>query len=144
MSVAEAKSSTNGVIRIARKGIVKFAFGEDGDEFPVDVRLVYDAWREVDWQLRNEKGELPSDKWVEHGQNRVAFVQNVVNNAYALLTSKDGVDREIPQVSGAEAIAFIDFVYEEVEKVHNFFSPKKDEPSSSPASQPEVRINFSQ
>lgn len=139
MSVAEAKQNLNGVIRIARKGIVKFAFGDDGDEFPVDVRIVYDAWREVDWQLRNEKGELPNDKWVEHGQNRIRFVQAIVNDAYAVI----GV-AEIPQVSGTEAVAFIDRVYEEVEKAHNFFSPKKDEPSSLPANQPEVRINFSQ
>lgn len=138
MSVVEAKPSTNGVVRIARKGIVKFAFGEEGDEFSVDVRVIYDAWTEIDWQLRNEKGELPTDKRVEHGQNRIRFVQAVVNDAYAA----NGL-AAIPEVSGSEAIAFIDRVVEEVEKIHNFFSPKKDEPSSLPAS-PEMRINFSQ
>lgn len=143
MSVVEAKQNLNGVIRISRKGVVKFAFGEEGDEFPVDVRVVYDAWREVDWQLRNDKGELPNDKWVEHGQNRIKFVQEIVNGAYQVLMM-DGQPREVPEVSGSEAVAFIDRVYEEVEKAHNFFSPKKDEPSSSPGNQPEVRINFSQ
>lgn len=138
MNAIETKPSMNGTVKIARRGIAKFEFVE-GETFAVDVIAIYDEWYEIDWLFRDEKGVLPRDKYNEHGQNRLNFVQGVVNDAYATL---DG--RQPPMLTRAEAEAFIVEIGRLAGELRNFFSPKKDESSSLPESSEGTRINFSQ
>lgn len=144
VAVSEPHTSTNGIIRIPKRGRAKFQFGDDDASEPVidvDVIEVYDAWSEIEWVLRDKEGVLPNDKINEHGQNRLNFVQAVVNDAYAKVASKPAV----PTISRAEAEAFIVEVSRKAKELRDFFLLKKDDPSSAPASTaPETEIRFSQ
>ncbi len=136
--------STNGVVKIARRGRAKFQFGDDDQPFEVDVLAVYDQWYVVNWQLRDidEKGDgvVPNDKQDEFGQNRLNFAQAVVNSAYE--SQQLGA---APVLCRAEAEAFIDEISKKAAELRNFTVSKKDTPSSQPDSTGEsARINFSQ
>lgn len=48
-------SEGNGVIRIGRKGRKKFAFGDDGQPFEVDVVRVFQQWIEIDDGFRPDE-----------------------------------------------------------------------------------------
>ncbi len=125
MQATEVKPSTNGVFKIARRGRIKIEFeGSDGP-FEIDVIEVYDQWVEMDWLLRDKEGELPMAKWNEHGQNRLNFVQAVVNDAYAK------IGKAPPTLTRHEAQAFIVHIQQEVATLRDFLSPKKEETSSS-------------
>ena len=128
--------SKNGVIKIGKKGRLKFQFDEAFEPFEVDAVAVFDAWFEVDWALREADGSLPNNKLNEHGQNRLAFVQGIINDAYAAM----GVTSP-PVISRGEAEAFIVEILKEVQALRDFFSPKKDEPGSSPGT---TEVRFSQ
>lgn len=141
MTDTQTKPSMNGVIRLnlPHRGRKKFSFSDDeNDFFEVDVVAVYDAWYEVEWQLRDAEGRLPNDKWDEHGQNRLNFVQAVVNDAYARQ------QKEAPTLSRGEAEAFIMAIQKEASVLRNFFSPKSEERSSPPADSLESADRFSQ
>lgn len=133
--------SMNGVLKVHKRGRAKFQFGDDEPVIELDVIEVYDQWVEVLWALRDAEGKLPNDKVNEYGKNRQDFVQAVVNTAYGLIAEKP----PIPNVSRAEAEQFIKLVEEAAEELRNFTSPKKDAPSSAPASTaPAEEIRFSQ
>ncbi len=135
--------SANGVVKISRRGLAKFQFGDDDAPFEVDVLAVYDQWYVVNWQLRviDEKGDgvVPTDKQDEYGQNRQTFAQAVVNSAYE--SQKLGA---APVLSRAEAEAFIDEISKKAAELRNFTFAKKDTPSSPQESTDQERINFSQ
>lgn len=137
MTVTEPHTSMNGVIKIQRRGIVKIEFDAADGPIGLDVIAVYDQWSEIDWQLRDKDGVLPNDKADEYGQNRLNFVQAVVNDGYA------AIGKAAPLLTRAEAFAFIEAIREEAKKLLNFTSPKKETPSS-PQENTDARINFSQ
>jgi hypothetical protein len=137
MNATETKPSMNGVVKISRRGRIKIEFDEADGPFEVDVIEVYDQWHEIDWQLRDEKGNLSHDKQNEWGENRRRFVQSIVNDGYKKL------DKNAPEISRAEAEAFIFEIITKAAELRSFFSPKKEETSSSLPSS-ETRINFSQ
>ena len=142
VAVKEPHTSTNGVIRIAKRGLAKFQFGDEDSTEPVltlDVISVYDQWAEMEWLLRDKDGVLPNDKINEHGQNRLDFVQGIVNDAYGKIAEKPPV----PTITRAEAEAFIVEVSRKAKELRDFFVPKKDEPSSVPINT-ETEIRFSQ
>lgn len=144
MSTLEAtKPSLNGVLRLRKRGRVKFQLDDNDPVFELDVIEVYDQWVEVDWQLRETvdgvEGLLPSSKQNEYGQNRLNFVQAIINDAYAAMEGA----RTAPTLSRAEAEEFVELIREEAKKLRNFTEPKKESPSSSPENSGE-RINFSQ
>ena len=139
MNAVDAKPSANGTIKLGRRGWAKIQLDDDSPVFNVDVIAVYDLWYEIDWALRDKEGVLPNDKQNEHGQNRLNFVQQIFAEAYA----KIGHDSEVPQLSRADAENFIAKIREEAAKLRDFFSPKKDTPSSSPEST-QTEIRFSQ
>jgi hypothetical protein len=135
--------SANGVVRISRRGIAKFQFGDDDAPFEVDVIAVYDAWQTIMWSHLelNDKGEgiLPNSKIEEYGQVRLDFVQSVVNTAYQRLGGSP------PDLSRAEAEAFLNEIAAQKEVLRNFTGSKKETPSSAPESTGDSeRINFSQ
>ena len=129
------KPSVNGVIKLNRRGLAKFQFGDDEPIFEVDVIAVYDSWYEIEWQLRDADGVLPVAKWNEHGQNRLNFVQAVVNDAYG------PTGKGAPTLTRGEAESFIAAITEEAAKLRNFTKPKTEEKPSSPES---TEIRFSQ
>ena len=144
MNATEVKPSLNGVIKLSRRGLVKFQFEDDQPVFAVDVLAVYDAWHEVNWQLRilDEQGMgiVPNDKQDEFGQNRLNFVQATVNDAYARLEMPVAA----PQLTRAEAEAFIEEITKKAAELRNFTYGKKDTPSLPQESTDNQRINFSQ
>ena len=135
----QAKPSVNGSVKIMRRGRVKFQIGEGEPEITLDVIEIYDQWFEIDWALRDAEGVLPVAKANEHGQNRLNFVQALVNDAYA----RQHKDAPVPTLCRAEAEQFIMEVKRQAEELRNFFAPKKEPPSSVPENS-EERVNFSQ
>lgn len=135
--------SANGVIKITRRGVAKFQFGDDDAPFSIDILAVYDQWYVVNWQLRviDEKGDgvVPTDKQDEFGQNRLDFVQGLVNSAY----ESQGLGNA-PVLCRAEAEAFIEEVGKQAMELRNFTFGKKEPPSSPQESTDQARINFSQ
>ncbi len=130
------KSLENGVVRIARKGLVKFAFG-DGPEFQIDVIAVYDEWWQADASMRTD-GKLPTDKQVAWNETRRAFVQNIA--AQAARKSDPACDWK-PALSMAEVGEFMARLNDEVEKLRPFFAPTAGVPPSSPEN---TGLRFSQ
>ena len=53
-------SANNGIIRIGRKGIAKFAFGSDGEPFEVDVVVAFQRWIEI--ELLKGRGRSPQSR----------------------------------------------------------------------------------
>lgn len=136
--------SVNGVIKIAKRSLMKFQFGEDEPAIVLDVIEISDMWHEINFALRvlqDEMWVLPSNKVNEFAINRLNFVQGVVNDAYA---SQHG-DRLAPTLTRIEAEEFIRLVQEATDELRNFTSRKGDETSSAPENTEAGRgINFSQ
>lgn len=128
-------SANNGVIKITRRSLMKFQFGDDQPVLEFDVIAVADQWHEVNFALRvleNDMWVLPPNKTEEYAVNRLNFVQ-------ALVDTTDGT----ATLTRIEAEEFIRRVYEEAEKLRNFTSPKTAETSSVLESTERVS-NFSQ
>ncbi len=150
MQATETKPSTNGVVRLRRRGRVKFQFeDDDATRFEIDVIEVYDQWHEIDWAHREQRNDadgkesgwfIPNAKWNEYCQDRLNFVQAIVNDAYAKLNPP----QPAPVLCRAEAEEFIHQITEEANKLRDFTGPKNQDPSSSSPDKPEMRINFSQ
>lgn len=140
----EPHTSTNGVVRINKRGLAKFQFGEDDADPPepvltLDVIAIYDAWYPVEWALRDKEGVLTPDKQDEYGQSRLDFVQSVVNDAYKAASA----DAPVPQITRAEAEMFLAEIVKKTRELRDFFSPRSETPSSSPGSSG-AEIRFSQ
>lgn len=128
-------SQDNGVIRIGRKGRIKFAFGED-EPFEVDVIEVHDSWYATDQQYRDEKGDIPVEQTLVYHEAERAFVQNIVNACY-----QDGKHTQPPVLTHAEAMEFIAKVASEVAKLRDFFEVRLSDPHVSPE---RTAVRFSQ
>lgn len=112
-------SASNGVIRIGRKGLKKFAFGEDGAPFEVDVVVAFQKWVDIDRSLRSEDGNgdiLPEDMPSFHAA-AVGFVADVSGST----------------VTVAEALDFVARLREQYDELACFFHPKSPEKRGSPA-----------
>lgn len=115
-------SDDNGVIKIGRKGVKKFAFGEDGQPFEVDVVKAFQAWICLDDEFRpqeeDEKGDrpIPLSKMPDFHQAAVVFVKEV--SKY--------------DVTIAEALDFIARLREQYDELVNFFRPRSKEERDSP------------
>lgn len=121
-------SNTNGVIRIGRKGIKKFAFG-DGEPFDVDVVTTFHRWIAVDEALRepHEGNKIPAVELPNYNSAAQSFVQELSGT----------------EVTVAEALDFLARLREQYDDLADFFrakSPRKpDSPDSSAA-----ELQFSQ
>ncbi len=122
---------TNGVIRVGRKGIRKFAFGEDGTPFEVDVVVAFQAWIGIDdtFRERSDDRSIPTADMPEYHLAAFGFA-----SSYA------GDDKP---TSVAEALDFIARLRECYDEVAVFFQPRsRDEPDSPVTSGAELRFSM--
>lgn len=128
------------VLKVTKRSLRQFQFGDGEHVITLDVIEIADQWHEINFALRvleNDMWVLPPSKVNEFAVNRLNFVQGIVNDAYKEL--------EAPTLSRIEAEEFIRMVMEETEKLRNFTSRTKDEISSAPESTAEAPgVNFSQ
>lgn len=127
-------SANNGVIRIGRKGIKAFAFGEDGPSFKVDVVVAFQAWLSVDDSFRPEETPEGGDRLVSK-QDMPAYHQAAVSFVKEL----GGGD-----VTVAEALDFLARLREQYDELAVFFRPKlRDEQDSQDTSEGRSELRFS-
>lgn len=129
-------SASNGVIRIGRKGLKKFAFGEDGAPFEVDVVVVFQQWIMIDEEFRslNEDKSIPLAEMPRYHQAAVEFVEGLRKEP------KDAPDYKPVNVS--EALDFIARLREQWSELVDFFHPKsRPEPDSQDTSEVELRFS---
>ncbi len=110
-------SAANGIIRIGRKGTKKFAFGDDGPVFEVDVVTAFQAWVCIDEGFRNEEDDIPNEQMPEYHASAVRFVIGL-----------GGGDA----VTTAEALDFLARLREQYNEVAVFFRPRSREERDSP------------
>lgn len=128
-------SASNGVIRIGRKGLRKFAFGEDGAPFDVDVVTAIHHWLAIDDSFRppmpNEDGErnIPMERVPEYHQAAVGFVTGLSRQTH---TTPGQQPPPVPNVTVAEALDFIARLREQYDELATFFRPKSREKPDSP------------
>lgn len=120
-------SESNGVIRTKSKGRRKFAFGEDGAEFEVDVIKAYDEWIGIDGSFRNEKRLVPEEQLQAWKDAATAFAER--------LSGQTGLD-------GSTVLEFLALLQGEAIKLQDFFVVKYAEKPKSVDSL-ESRITFS-
>ena len=132
-------SNSNGVIRIGRKGRKKFAFGEEGKPFEVDVVEAWQQWVIIDDNFRPEADEdgarpIPTAEWPAYHQAAVAFAQGLATDLTQMT--------EPPAITIAEALDFIARLREEYDELAVFFHPKSRQERASPDTS-EVELRFS-
>ena len=128
-------SANNGVIRIGRKGLKKFAFGDDGTPFEVDVVVAFQQWVSIDDQFRERSGDrsiLTADM-PEYHKAATEFVKVWAANPATM---------EKPEITTAEALDFIARLREQYDEVAAFFQPKlRGEPELPDSSGAELRFS---
>jgi hypothetical protein len=115
-------STSNGVVRIARKGLKKFAFGDDGPPFEVDVVVAFQEWITIDEQFRPAEPDTDGNRLILTEQ-MAAYHQAAVNFVNRLT----GVDMRAGTpntVTTAEALDFIARLRECYDDYAVFFRPK--------------------
>lgn len=138
-------SSSNGVIRVGRKGRKKFAFGNDGAPFEVDVVVAFQEWIGVDdhFRERTEDRSIATADMPEYHRAAVEFVQRLATTA-PLSDTLDNTRVELvaPDITTAEALDFIARLREQYDELADFFVPKSREKRASPdTSESELRFS---
>jgi hypothetical protein len=133
-------SAGNGVIRIGRKGLKKFAFGEDGAPFEVDVVAAFQQWIGIDEQHRQTDGERKGSILSE---DYAAYHQAAVDFATGLTVKQGATVADIPDITIAEALDFIARLREQYDELVDFFRPKRPERDESPGTSG-VELQFSE
>lgn len=126
-------SENNGVIRVGRKGRKKFAFGEEGTPFEVDVVVAFQQWIAIDDTFRENQEDrtIPTADMEAYHQAALNFVVGLAGHN----SNTDGI-------STAEALDFIARLSEQYDEVSVFFRPKSlDEPESADTSAVEMRFS---
>ena len=129
----------DGVIRVGRKGRKKFAFGEDGEPFEVDVVVAFQEWVGIDEGFRdqNEDRSIHTADMAAYHQAAVEFVTGLAGPAGAATPSNP-----LPTITTAEALDFIARLREQYDELADFFQPRKREKVESPATS-EAGLRFS-
>lgn len=123
--------SENGVIRVGRKGRRKFAFGEDGQPFEVDVVVAFQEWIGIDEQFREQSEDriVATADMPAYHQAAVEFVSRLVGSTALDITT-------------AEALDFIARLRECYDEVAIFFRPRSREERDLPdTSVPAMRFS---
>ena len=124
-------SQNNGVIRVGRKGTKKFAFGEDGEPFEVDVVSAFQKWTELDDSYREKSDDrsiLMSD---------MQSYYNAAKNFVYMLSGDT-----IGTITIAEALEFLAKLKDEYSALTDFFRPRsRDEPDLPDSSGAELRFS---
>lgn len=133
-------ASSNGVIRIGRKGLKKFAIGEEDDPrklpvFEIDVVDAFQQWSLIVESFRsaepNESGEyvIEPGRTMEYNQAAVDFVEHL------------GGGNDITK---GEAFDFLARLREQYNELADFFRPKlREERGSLGTSEAQSRVQFS-
>lgn len=122
-------SANNGVIRIGRKGLKKFAIGEEDDPrklpaFEVDVVVAFQQWIGTDDEFRpiptdtSDDRSIPTADMPAYHNAAVSFVEG--------LGAGSGI-------TTAEALDFIARLREQYDELAVFFRPKSREERVLPA-----------
>ena len=131
-------SDNNGVIRIGRKGKKKFAFGESGEPFEVDVVTAFQEWVGIDDEFRertDDRSILTSDM-AEYHRAAVDFAVRLAGNTVPVN------DMPTSTITSAEALDFIARLREQYDEVAVFFRPRsRDEPDLPATSGAELRFS---
>jgi hypothetical protein len=136
-------STSNGVIRIGRKGLKQFAFGEDGAPFTVDVVSAFQDWIGIDEGFRtedatNDDGEpvkvIPTAAMPQYHQAAVDFVKGLATPLVGRGMDEKGglLLPQPPNISKAEALDFLARLREQYDELAVFFRPKRREREESP------------
>lgn len=139
-----SESNGDGVIRVGRKGLKKFAFGDEGVPFQVDVVVAFQEWIGIDDGFRptetNSDGNrlIPADQMPEYHEAAVNFVERLANAKWV-----DGGDTPpLITLTVAEALDFIARLREQYDELAVFFRPKlREEPDSQDTSEAELRFS---
>lgn len=145
-------SANNGVIRIGRKGVKKFAFGDEDEPFEVDVVAAFQQWIIVDDQFRLEEGTDGSDRSIpiavlpEYHRAAVEFVHHLMidgTKSAKRMTEIEAAGIKIAEVTTAEALEFIARLREQYDELADFFQPRLREERDSPGTSGEgSRLRF--
>ena len=128
-------SQNNGIIRIGRKGLKKFAFGEDGAPFEVDVVVAFQEWIVVDDNFRPpeesgvEERNIPLSEMASYNAAAVEFVKQLSNGT-------------VDSITVAEARDFLARLREAYDELTDFFRPKSRQKQDS-LDTSEVELRFS-
>lgn len=140
-------SASNGVIRIGRKGIKQFAFGEDGqpgsEPFKVDVVTAFDKWIEIDNNFRPEEADedgnrlIPRSELPAYHQATIDFVESLRGN-----NRTSSMPEGYEEVNISEALHFIARLREEYNELADFFRPRsRQKPEQQDTSEVELRFS---
>lgn len=135
-------SADNGIIKIGRKGLKKFAFG-DGPVFEVDVVVAFQEWIRIDDSFRppeDEEGNrrIPMEQMGEYHKTALEYVNELRNRGTRGEVSPNDANR----LTTAEALDFLARLREQYDELANFFRPKsRDEPDSQDTSRVEHRFS---
>ncbi len=135
-------SESNGVIRIGRKGLKKFAFGEEtegeeGKPFEIDVVAAFQAWVAIDETFRldgpdvseEERYSIRTEDAAAYHAAAIAFVKSLGGN-------------KVPNISVGEALDFVARLREQYDELVVFFRPKlREKPASPDISEAELRFS---
>lgn len=129
-------SASNGVIRIGRKGIKKFAFGEEGKPFEVDVIVAFQQWIAIDEEFRGEDGEgsIKTEDIPAYHQAAVEYVKGLTGPHERLAADGATVIQDEPEgITTAEALDFLARLREQYDELADFFRPRSRAKPDSPA-----------
>lgn len=124
-------SAGNGIIRIGRKGRKKFAIGEEGEPFEIDIVVAFQEWVSIDNSFRenSEDRTIPVADMAAYHQAAVDFVTRLSNGTAT-------------EISTTEALDFVARLREQYDEVSAFFQPKsRVEPESLDSSGAELRFS---
>lgn len=120
-------SEQNGVpiLRIGRKGMKTYAFGEDGAPFTIDVTQVHNDWLAIDASFRDDKGLIPAEKRDEMNMAARQFVEEL---------------SKTPDLNLTEVLEFLKELALEASRLADFFVLKS---SKEPPSAESTAVRFS-
>lgn len=134
-------SQNNGVIRIGRKGLRKFAFGDTGPVFEIDVVATFQQWIAIDENFRPIEEDKEGSRVIPAAEMPAYYVaaQSFVKG----LQGEETQTNHPVDITVAEALDFIARLREQYDGLAHFFRPKLREERASPDTS-EVELRFSE
>lgn len=140
-------SANNGVIRIGRKGLKKFAFGEEGspgsEEFQVDVVSVFTEWLNIEDGFRPDEADADGNRPIPRAE--LPAYHNAAVMFVERLRKGDKNHPDYQPINVGEALDFFARLREEFDKLLTFFRPRSIEKqdSSDSSEEPSTQQRFS-
>lgn len=131
----------NGVIKIGRKGRKKFAFGEDGKPFEVNVVAVMQDWIIADGQYRYARNQDNTPENQKLSDTDIPGYHELAVSFVKKCAAAGGTGEV--DICEAEALDFLARLRECYDEMVDFFHPKSRGKQGSPASS-EPALQFSE